>query len=266
MVPEVSSADLYLCNTKANSKARVTYDGMKPSFYSHSSIDFNSQFIDRKGLGNSKHILQVLEEDPDFEEFLNKRTDPIQSFLGDKFPLSLNEKLSIMCGLTNLELDFDNGDETSSRQNNFSTSKVSYETDTLRVLGRSFISLNVKLQTVYMDERYLSSPSGDLAEELDLFHNSDIVVTEFMKRNLLYKAVLPFKGVSRLGPRYRMQFGDMREKILDATSVGSFYTMVGLLCKKFKKEDIQEEILMGKIINGNLGLIQLAVELYKDKS
>ncbi|KAK6203043.1 uncharacterized protein RJT21DRAFT_119171 [Scheffersomyces amazonensis] len=268
ILAEISSADLYASNTKVNSHKRVSHDGFEPSFYSRSTVSFDSQFTDRQGLGNSKHILQLLKEDSQFEKVILERSQPIQTFIGNQFPLSFMERLSIMCGLSNFNIELVDNPTSTSKSNEVPPNlKILYETDKLRVYGKSLISLTMRLETVFVNELYLSSSLPDLSQDLALFSNTDKIIIEFMKRNQLYSPIIPFKGATTLfdGRVEPEVIEEYRNKFIDATSIGSFYTMVGILVQKFGKEIIMNRLISSKIINGRLGLIQLAVEFYDQK-
>lgn len=269
----ILSRDLYKENTRINSYKKIPYEGLKPSFYRRAASEFESEYLDRKGLGNTR-ILEVLDVDKDFESRIAPRTEHIQQFVGDEFPLSLNEKLSILCGLSNFPLIF----EQRGKNNVSMTDKISnnstgeqlfpnliegeeYTTEKLRNIGKAIFDLHLGLSTIFADEKYLSLPSDSLEQTMNLFSDDREIIPLFMKRNFIYDCILPYQGTMRCGMIHSSEMNKKRKvKIQDATSIGSFYTMIGLLSVKFNKEDVLKKVVYGKIINGRTGLVSLATE------
>lgn len=82
-----------------------------------------------------------------------------------------------------------------------------------------------------------------------------------MKRNYIYDCILPYQGTTRRGVIHSSEkYTEKKKKIQDVTSIGSFYTMIGLLSVKFNMEDMLDKVVYGKIINGQAGLVTLATE------
>lgn len=269
----ILSRDLYKENTRINSYKKIPYEGLKPSFYRRAASEFESEYLDRKGLGNTR-ILEVLDVDKDFESRIAPRTEHIQQFVGDEFPLSLNEKLSILCGLSNFPLIFEqrgknNVSKTDKISNNSTGEQLfpnliegeEYTTEKLRNIGKTIFDLHLGLSTIFADEKYLSLPSDSLEQTMNLFNDDREIIPLFMKRNFIYDCILPYQGTMRCGMIHSSEMNKKRKvKIQDATSIGSFYTMIGLLSVKFNKEDVLKKVVYGKIINGRTGLVSLATE------
>ncbi|CUM51507.1 uncharacterized protein AC631_01891 [Debaryomyces fabryi] len=269
----ILSRDLYKENTRINSYKKIPYEGLKPSFYRRAASEFESEYLDRKGLGNTR-ILEVLDVDKDFESRIAPRTEHIQQFVGDEFPLSLKEKLSILCGLSNFPLIFEqrgknNVSKTDKISNNSTGEQLfpnliegeEYTTEKLRNIGKAIFDLHLGLSTIFADEKYLSLPSDSLEQTMNLFNDDREIIPLFMKRNFIYDCILPYQGTMRCGMIHSSEMNKKRKvKIQDATSIGSFYTMIGLLSVKFNKEDVLKKVVYGKIINGRTGLVSLATE------
>ncbi|KAG2734161.1 hypothetical protein G9P44_002167 [Scheffersomyces stipitis] len=255
----ISSEDLYLLNSKMNSAKRITYDGIKPSFYDRSAIDFESDFFHRCGLGNNT-VLSHLHNEQDFEARISPRTDIIQRFVGTQFPLSLEEKIGILCGLSTFHLDI-RLQAVDERRITFPTDRVLIETDRIRAIGKHALKMLLDVETVFMNERYLSSSTKDIFDSLDFFNNEQGVIPEFMKRNLLYNCILPYRGAMKFGRiADETTYAQVKAGILDRTSIGSLYTMIGLLTIKFDRQKVRESFLLKKVIHGGLGIINLTSE------
>lgn len=269
----ILSRDLYKENPQINSHQKIPYQGGRPSFYRRAATDFDSEYLDRKGLGNNR-ILEVLDLDKDFEFKISSRTEHIQQFVGQEFPLSLNEKLSILCGLSNFSLVLeqrgkDDASLSDKISSNFSNQGLfpevrageEYTTEKLRSIGKSIFDLHLGLSTLFTDEKYLSLPSESLEQTMDLFNDERKVIPLFMKRNYIYDCILPYQGTTRRGVIHSTEkYVEKKKKIQDVTSIGSFYTMIGLLSVKFNMEDVLDNVVYGKIINGQGGLVTLATE------
>ena len=269
----ILSRDLYNENPQINLHQKIPYHGVKPSFYRRAAKDFDSEYLDRKGLGNNR-ILEVLDLDRDFESKISPRTEHIQQFVGEEFPLSLNEKLSILCGLSNFSLVLeqrrkDDGSLSDKTLYNFSSQRLfpkvktgeEYTTEKLRSIGKSVFDLHLGLSTVFADEKFLSLPSEKLELTMNLFNDERKIIPLFMKRNYIYDCILPYQGTTRGGViQSTEKYTEKKRKIQDVSSIGSFYTMIGLLSVKFDMEEVLDKVIYGKIINGQGGLVTLATE------
>lgn len=269
----ILSNDLYKSNPQINSLKKIPYYGTKPSFYRRSTIDFLSEYLDPQGPGDNR-ILEVLDLDVDFETSILPRTDKIQKFVGDEFPLTLHEKLSILCGLSNFSLTFQKESKdcedseiskNPSPQRLFPASDLmhgnEYNTEKLRLVGRAIFDLHVGLGTIFINENYLSLPSENLEQTMSLFNDERAIIPLFMKRNYIYDSVFRYRGAMKSGIICSgKEYEETKLKIQDVTSIGSFYTMIGILAVKFNKEDVLAKVVYGKILNGQTGLINIATE------
>lgn len=244
----VLNRDLYLSSGKLNSSKKVNYDGIKPTFYKRSGYDFDSIFTCRKGIGNNR-ILERLEQDRQFQENISSRLVPIQNFVGSKFPLNTMEKLSVICGLSNFSIE-------SSKY--ITKHKIYTESDKLRKFGQLTLSLHLGLETVFLSENYLSTSKSELLYDLSLF-DCNSVIPQFMKKNMMFNSIIPFRGAMRSGKIESLDlYEETKAEILNKTSIGSLYVLIGLLSTKFDTKSIVEEILLPKIIHGPQGIINIA--------
>lgn len=258
--------DLYEENQKLNSSYKIPYEGRKPSFYERNQTDFIPQYFE-KGVGN-RRMLDLMDHDLDFANLIESRTEPIQKFLGHNFPLLPREKLSILCGLTNIELEFLQSlkDRASSESNNSSfdlnhSPSVLIETDKLRKIGKSKVDLDLSINTVFISQKYLSTSTAEIDHNLKLFGDYDVIVPEFMRKNLMYSCILPFRGAMRDGTVHSLQeYEATKEAILNKTCMGSFYTILGILYVKFDREMVGK-FVTEKFVNGNLGLVNIAMDM-----
>lgn len=246
--------DLYEESQKFNSTHKIPYNGRKPSFYQRNQTDFNPQYL-RKGVGNLR-MTELMENDQDFADLLLPRTESIQRFLGPTFPLLPREHLSIMCGLSNIELEFPSPKPPFLALKN----SLIIETDKLRNVGQSKIELELSLNTIFISQKYLSTSMAEIDYNIRLFGEYDVIIPEFMRKNLIYGSIFPFRGAMRDGPVHSPEHYDAsREAILRRTSIGSFYTLLGILYVKFERE-LVERFITEKVVNGNLGLVNIAME------
>lgn len=265
--------DLYEENQKLNSSYKIPYEGRKPSFYERNQTDFIPQYFE-KGVGN-RRMLNLMDHDQDFANLIESRTEPIQKFLGHNFSLLPREKLSIICGLTNIELEFlqilkdrDSSESTNSIINlNHSPSLLNHssslliETDKLRKIGKSKVDLDLSINTVFISQKYLSTSTAEIDHNLKLFGDYDVIIPEFMRKNLMYSCILPFRGAMRDGPVHSLEeYEATKEAILNRTCMGSFYTMLGILYVKFDREMVGK-LVTEKFVNGNLGLVNIAMDM-----
>lgn len=250
----ISTRDLYIFNELLNSSNRITHTGTKPDFYSRSITDFDSNWISRQGL-SSNRILHDSKRDQNFESEISSRLKPIQDFIGPSHPLTTMEKLSIVSGLSNFELE----------TKKYNTKhRIFIESDKLRLFGKMILQKNLLTETVFADERYLSNSIPELESDLSIFENSDII-PEFMRKNMMLNSVIPFKSASRLAklsPETKDlsydEIGEIGHKISNRTCVGSLHTMIGILFTKFDSTDVLEKVILPKIIHGSRGLINIA--------
>lgn len=236
----ILKSDLYLTDKLQISTKKQANHGSTPSLYTRSAIQFDQSLIDRKSFASGS--LHSIEEQTS-----------IKSFLGEKFPLLAEETHSIRCGLSNFQLDL--GQDMP--RNSFNGGSL-YESDKLRQIGKLVVKFHLDNNTVFAGRRHLSLPSTDIESDLKIFAGNPKLVPMFMKQNLLYASVIPYRGAMKWGPySTKEEYDDMKLQIYDKTSIGSFYTLIGLLYSKFNKVDVIE-FIDSKVLEGPNGLIYIA--------
>lgn len=198
---------------------------------------------------------------PRGELCLSERSLIIQQFVGDKFPLLLPESMAILCGSS----DFDVWVTSVGNSNN--TEKFKNPTQEivlvsqwrLRQLGREFFSFNCSVCTIFNDDYYLALSIQELHQALLTVEKSDLLVREFMKRHALTKALVPF----RLSPKSKNKgrCEAVRNIDDDATIVGSFYTMLGLLVIKFGAARVRDELWLDRIYDSPSGILKIVMDM-----
>ncbi|CUM67468.1 uncharacterized protein PRCAT00005164001 [Priceomyces carsonii] len=255
----ILSNDLYFQNPRLNKGIKAPFDGPFPSPYSRSLVDFESIFLDWTELGSNK-ILEEVNIDKELRQKLQPSVDSIQEFIGERFNLLFNEKICVLCGLSNIMLDIDST-STAEINTNFPNRRTIHSTK-LRSVGKYLFELHMKLCAVFSNHNYLSLSSEDIKYNLSVFKDETFLITEFMKKNSIYNCIIPYKGAMKNGPIYSLEtYENARSKIRDETCVGSFYTLIGLLNTKFDHEMVTEDLIDKKIMKGPSGIISIASEL-----
>lgn len=139
------------------------------------------------------------------------------------------------------------------------TSSIVY-TDRLRVLGKQLFGVRLCTSALFVNELYLSQPSEALEESIKLLDDQQNIVA-FMKANLLYNSVVPYRGVNRPRPSKETDETEAkseRTRLREETCVGAFYTMVGILAVKHGKA--VEPFIDETLIHGANGVISMAMK------
>lgn len=185
------------------------------------------------------------------------KTDVLNKFLGELAILE-EEANYVLRGWANFETIVAPGN--TNRSNTFHGATLVHS-DKLRYMGKRMVKLHLDNNTVFIGNRYLSLPLIDIERDLDLFSDDSDLIPRFMRQNNLYQAVIPYKGTMRMGPfASKENYEKMRTKICDVTSVGSFYTMIGLLHIKYPHADVGN-FIRKKIVEGANGLVSIASKL-----
>lgn len=245
----VLSRDLFLENSRLHSLRKVSYEGPKPSLYLRSATDFASAINPRTHYDS---LLEEISLDPQVRSFLDQPTKKFQDFLGPQLPLAFPDLLCIVCGLGDMPV------ETAAGQ---PLQKVQAHQEVLRGLGKRFYQLQANLATVFAGPRHLSTLHVELEHNISIFAAHDSLVLEFMKLNLLYRYVLPYRGVHSAGQVPLKDITKLRRKLRGETAVGSFYTMIGLLLTRFDRSHVQN-LVQEKVLEGNFGIIKIATDRY----
>lgn len=266
----VLSRDLFLQNSNP-----------KPSYYPRSTTDF---VLEREGAQHNVNVVENL-HDPEFQTLLHPRTNHIQSFIGDRFPLLFEELTCTVCGLANMTfLPARNTETTASASNSDITeslnpplnspskpldhvspfARVLVQQDTLREVGKRYFVMQAQASTTFADTSHLATHHRELELSLMVLNNSDGLVCDFMKLNSLYDVVIPYRGVHSAGSVPFDQAKEFRAIIRDQTCVGSFYTLLGLLLSKFGSELVREHFWNTRVLDPNTGIIKIATDNYSE--
>lgn len=131
-------------------------------------------------------------------------------------------------------------------------------TDRLRALGKQLFAVRLCASALFVNELHLSQPSEALEESMTLLDDQQNIV-DFMKANLLYKCVVPYRGVNRpTKEAHGKKVNEERVRLRDETCVGAFYTMVGILAVKHGK--LVEPFIDETLIHGAKGIISMAMQ------
>lgn len=167
------------------------------------------------------------------------KAQPMLSYI-DGFDLNLNEIICITNGLTNMDLKI--GDNI-------------YHTRLLRKLGCAKFKFCLLRNTIFINDKYLTSSQVDIHEDLRLFHSSEIVF-EFLKWNRLHQFSLINRELLINEKLPSDEFKAKRADLWKKTSIGSFYTMLGILLIKYD-EQLVNDFITDKVITGKRGIIDI---------
>ncbi|CAK7896072.1 hypothetical protein CAAN1_03S01772 [[Candida] anglica] len=202
-----------------------------------------------------------------FLKEVESRTDPLKNFIGSQFPLSVAERMQVICGLTTLPSSM-TGYQRLVKKNDSGLQKSvddppcsitnEYSSDHFRSLGRRIYE--VQLRLIVFDSNYLSMAAEDIENNFALFADPHSTIIPFMKRNTIYDCILPFKGTSD-GKYLDREERKVKQGIIrDTTAIASFYTLLGMLCLKFGTSKVAEPFIRDKIILGSNGIVNSLAE------
>lgn len=234
----------------------------KPTFYKRSIIEFTGDRYEKNMfLFNITDQLKIKE----FESDMVARSEPILKFLFPEFTLLVEETTCIIFGLNNLRFPGDKlslGPQLGERPQKMfpEMSMVSdITTDKLRIAGKTFFDLHTKIGTVFMNEKHLALSSLDLERTIDAFTNAERVIPLFMKHNNMYN-ILSTPSSVKASPVLQSAQTLSQKKLLDATSIGSLFTLIGILLLKYEKHEVSSHLINSKLINGPRGLLSIATD------
>lgn len=246
-VPEVVlNRDLF----NRNQNLHFTHNNQKliPSI---NDVSYSTQ--EQKNIQSRYHsVLEELCNSPEFEDVLRGRTERVQAFLGKKLPLEFPELLSILCGLSNMNI------KTSQASAGSLFGDVFTQQDALRQLGKRFFELHCSNSFVFSDVQYLSCTAEDLEQSIAMFSDKESLITKLMNSHDLSECVIPYRGVQSAG-LIKNRSTEFRELIKTKSCVASFYSMLGLLVRKFGSEFVIKEFWYPKMLHPKQGLLQLAL-------
>lgn len=200
--------------------------------------------LERRDPKHMKHsilrkALEQCKEKP--KKLLDERIARLQEIVGNTFTILAEEAVSVLCGLSNSRVTLN-------------SSKTVYEGWQFRKLGEGIYKTTKDSLLIFSDVQYLSTPSEDLEDLLRQISDDKTIIPLFMKGALIHDLVVPFTGAGRLTEETDIK--EINEAIRDATSIGSFYTLLGILVLKYGKERVVEEYLVPQVFNGSSGIIQ----------
>ncbi|KAI5962604.1 uncharacterized protein KGF55_003680 [Candida pseudojiufengensis] len=221
---------------------------LKPTFLNHFKI------IDRfvKSIKSNSDTIVLERDKPSIIDKITNLNDkstystnlqPIIKYLS---PLVLsNYELAIISnGLTNLEVKLEINQ----------TSSI-YESEKIRLLGKNIYKyLLVNQLRIFKNSKYLSNSETEIEADLKWIWENSIIM-KFMKVNGLSNCITI--NSEFLINEYVDQnvYNIKKQKVIDATTIGSFYTMIGLLALK-SNHDMSNETI-NKILNGKRGIFDI---------
>ncbi|GEQ69175.1 hypothetical protein JCM33374_g2846 [Metschnikowia sp. JCM 33374] len=246
-IPEaVSNRDLF----KNNQNLNFTHKNQK-SVPTINDINVTTQA--QKNVHSRYHsLLEDLCNNPELEDVLRVRTDRVQAFLGNKLPLEFPELLSVLCGLSNMNI------KTSPLPAGSLFGDVFTQQDALRQLGSRFFEFHCSNSFVFSDVHYLSCTADELQQSIEMFCNKESLIIKLMNASELSECVIPYRGVHSAG-LVRNRATGFRNKIKGKSCVASFYSMLGILVRKFGSETVVKEFWHPKMLHPTKGLLRVAL-------
>lgn len=214
-----------------------------------------------KWIFNKKYLKlwERLAVEHNIEHTLKDRIGLFLRFLGTDLQLLLPESIAVLCGGSHLDV------WVSAMKIEAQEKPIPYENmfiaqEKLRQLGRNFFDLNCSVSTVFIDNYYLALSQYELEYTLDGIFNKDNLVKEFMVRHSLSEAVIPFRRKPKI--RCRERRSTVHNSDTDLNTIGSFYTMLGILVTKYGHTKVTER-LWDKIYASPTGILKIAMENQK---
>lgn len=234
----------------------------KPAFYKRSSIEFSGDRYEK-----NMYLFSIIDQlkIKEFESDIVARSEPILKFLLPEFTLLIEETTCILFGLNNLRFPKNKlslgpqlGDQPQKMYPEMNM-ESDITTDKLRVAGKTFFDFHTKIGTVFMNEKHLALSSLDLEKTIDAFTNAERVIPLFMKHNNMYN-ILSTPSSAKVSSALQSDQTFSQKKLLDATSIGSLFTLIGILLLKYKKYEVSDHLINSKLINGPRGLLSIATD------
>lgn len=263
----ILNQDLYRENTGEELKNRGFLDRKRCTLIKTSNRNQKSSGQD------ARNMITV---DQEFREKVEElKVDPImeriQHFVGNNFPLLTEEKLCICWGLSNIRIyyAFERNIEGTGKEIKkfpYRPAREEFCTEKIREIGKNVFDLHWKLSTIFANEHHLSSPSEMLAETVHAVDNNRDIIPLFMTANSLYNCIQGFRGAMKGGAINDFnKYLETKSKILNSTSIGSFYTLIGIIYIKFGQLGL-EKVIYPKIIQGTRGITSIVMkELMKTR-
>lgn len=240
--------DLYLESLPLLNGSRAPARSHNPSV-----SDFHSVYVDGSDSRRNADILKNIKRDANLKKQLSHRTNRIQAFIGPTFPLLFHDLLAIACGGANMKIPHNQTPTGSAFDSN-----AWVHQEVLRQWGHKYFRSVLLSATLFSDLTFLSQPKEELQQALSTLPATDSLVCTFMKYNLLYDCVIPYKGAHLNGRLTHNDANILRAAIRDETSVGSFFTMLGLLLFRFDRNLVESLFCMPKVFEGSSGVFALS--------
>lgn len=227
------------------------------SFYDRSVLERSRSTFESRNSQLSKVLDgETLEH---YEKKLSDRTKCVHDFVGD-FKILNKEAIAVICGSTDSRIPLV---PVSSRRTIDNLKSIYLDSSKLRLIGQSVFEKTRNVMILFGDVQYLATPWDDILGYLTQMNHPSIIHT-FMKNNSMYKSLIPVRGVfrARQGSRAKKDSQDqqlavrMREK----TATDSFHLLLGILILKYGQENVVENFIVPKILDGRNGVIELIME------
>ncbi|KAI5957087.1 hypothetical protein KGF54_000015 [Candida jiufengensis] len=220
----------------------------KPSFLNH--FGFIDKFITYLNPNFKRTIIErdrptIIDKISTLQDKSTYSTN-VQPLIKYLNPLVLsNYELAIISnGLTNLEL-----------HTRIDNTSIIYESDKIRSVGQNIYRLLLVNQLkIFQNLKYLSNSENEIESDLNWVWDNSIIL-KFMKLNGLSNSIT-------INSEFLInEFIDhdlyqlKKQKVINATTIGSFYTMIGLISIKYKQNLDNETI--DKILNGKRGIFNI---------
>lgn len=246
----VLNRDVFLDDKSTSNPMRET--SHKFNFYPTSSTDFNSIYLDGNGAGRNSYLEEHMERNPQLKALLEGRTQHFKRFLGDAFKLPFEDLLPVVCGLANMKIKQASSPTGSVFDQGFIHQNV------LREIAKRLFLTSLNNGTVFTDLSYLSMSQSELEHNLAYFRNHDRLIIEFMKRQLLYSCLIPYRGIQDYGKLLATEANLLRTEIKNETAVGSFHSLLGILVLRFGSTAVTTKFLYDKVLGGPNGIYSIA--------
>ncbi|CAH6721215.1 hypothetical protein CLIB1444_05S06128 [[Candida] jaroonii] len=241
----LSSKDLYA----------LAQEILQPEYQSKSFYDKSILERPRRNIFESKNsqLSRILDDETlvHYEEKLGDRTKCIHDFVGEEFKISNKEAIAVLCGSTDSKIPLTPVSSIRSMENLKSIYLDSYK---LRLMGQSVFQKTRDAMILFGDVQFLATPWDDIMGYLTQMNHPSIILT-FMKNNSMYKSLIPVRGVFRVSKDNEQQ--QLAIKMREKTAIDSFHLLLGILVIKYGQENVVENFIVPKILDGRNGIIEL---------
>lgn len=216
--------DLFAAFARRNTK-------QVPFWVPYPAADFFSRFVD--GLRSTNDA--VTKQPRKLEDRLQQFERHMKSY-----ELTKQQLMAVVCGGGNMHVPI---------------GKLAVQQDVLRGVGRAFYTLKISTSTVFTGINHLS-PSHEELQHLLSAVDDQLLVCDYMRLNLLYNHVLPYRGGQSAGKKTKDAAGELREGIMRRSVIGSFHTMLGIVVYRYGHE-AATEFFHNRVLEGPQGMMKL---------